>query len=70
MKPLIPEDWYRRGHGVDASFLNLDGMCVPTFVKAELLLCAPSPAVTAAALEEMIKLCHKQVDMGHIFLYP
>eukprot|EP00957_Ditylum_brightwellii_P136752 10428112-Ditylum_brightwellii.AAC.1 len=70
LKPLTPEDWYRKGHGINGGSLNSEGMWIPMLMEARLLLWVPPPAAADAVLEELIKSCHKREDMCHIFLCP
>eukprot|EP00957_Ditylum_brightwellii_P018002 1356554-Ditylum_brightwellii.AAC.1 len=53
LKPLTPEDYYRKGDGIDGGLLNSDTIWIPILSEAVLLLWAPLPAAAAAALEEL-----------------
>jgi hypothetical protein len=52
IQPLIPSEWFERGHGIHGGTLNKDGTWTPLETGKHWLLWAPPPAVGATVLEE------------------
>jgi hypothetical protein len=70
LDPLLPEEWYTLGHGINGGSLIVDGCWVPTEACRTSFLWAPSPAAAYAAVDELGLSRHKRTSLLHIFLCP
>jgi hypothetical protein len=71
IQPLTPEDWYERGHGIIGGTRDKRNVWIPNHESAsQTHLWAPSPAAADAALDELLKACHKRSDTFHIVVIP
>jgi len=71
LEPLTPEGWFEEGHGITGGVKDKHGVWIPTHEpKGNLHLWAPPPAVSDAALEELLKARHKRTDTYHVVLIP
>ncbi len=71
LEPLTLEGWFEEGHGITGGVLNRLKVWMPTHYKKDrMFLWAPPPAVAHAALEELLKACHKRADLFHVVVIP
>lgn len=71
LKPLTPEGWFERGHGITGGSVDSRGVWIPNHCKPrKAFLWLPPPAVADAALEELLKSRHKREDLFHVFACP
>ena len=73
MRPLSLEGWFEEGHGITGGKKDRGGKGVwmPTHCPAgRTFLWAPPPAAADAALEELLKACHKRTDLRHVVVIP
>ena len=71
LMPLLPEGWFDEGHGLVGGLLGVHKVWIPSHEpKNRLLLWAPPPAVSDAALEELLKARHMRTDTFHVVLIP
>jgi hypothetical protein len=70
--PLLPLDWYSKGHGISGGDRNPDGICVPTRAEPQshVFLWHPPPAAADVAIEQLGIARHKRPEFTHIFLCP
>ncbi len=66
---LSPEDWFVRGHDIDGSSKNCDGMWIPSYRKGTMVW-APPPGAARQAVEELRQARQKRQDSFHIFVCP
>ncbi len=71
LQSLTPEGWFKEGHGILGGILDRHNVWMPTHCKKDqMFLWAPPPAVTDAALEELLKARHKRMDLFHVVVIP
>ena len=66
---ISPDDWFVRGHDIDGSTTNCDGMWLPTYRKGTMVW-APPPAAARQAAEELRQARQKRQDSFHVFVCP
>ena len=66
---LSPEDWFVRGHDIDGSTENCDGMWLPSYRKGTMIW-APPPGAARQASEELRQARQKRQDSFHVFVCP
>ncbi len=71
LEPLTPEGWFEEGHGIRGGTLDKHKIWIPMHEdKNKLHLWTPQSPVADAALEELLKACHKRTDNFHVVLIP
>ena len=71
LEPLTPEGWFEEGHGITGGTLDRHIMWIPKHGdKNGMFLWASPPPVADAAMEELLKACHKCTDSFHVVLIP
>ena len=70
-KVLVPEEWFREGHGIVGSTKDSTGLWIPQHASdGKVYIWTPPPVIADVALEECAKAIHKRNDAYHIFLIP
>jgi hypothetical protein len=68
---LLPEEWFREGHGIVGGTKDSTGLWIPQHViDGKVYIWSPPPIIADVALEECAKAIHKRTDAYHIFLIP
>jgi hypothetical protein len=69
---LMPEGWYEEGHGTTGGgVLDKHKVWIPTHgKKGGLFLWTPPPAMSDAAIEELLKVRHKRTNTFHVVMIP
>jgi hypothetical protein len=71
LNPLTPEGWFKEGHGITDGLSNRCNVWIPTHCGwDQMFLWFPAPAVVDAALDELLKLRHKQLYIFHVVVIP
>ena len=71
IKPLEPEDWFERGHGIVGGKKDRRGVWIPDHEPSgQTHMWAPPPAAVDAALEQLAMSRHKCMDTCHIVVIP
>ena len=66
---LTPEGWFERGHDIQGSTTNVDGVWMPAYQHGTFIW-APPPGAARQALEELRQTRHKRQVSHHIFVCP
>ncbi len=70
VRPLLPFEWFTKGHGLEGGSYNPDQMWIPAESCDKWYLWSPAPAAGATVLQEMSISRHKRTQLGHIFVCP
>ena len=66
---LSPEDWFERGHDIQGSTVNLDGVWLPSYKRGSFIW-SPPPAVAGIIMDELRQARHKRQKSFHVFICP
>lgn len=69
LRPLTPEEWFVKGHGIAGGSKDPNGVWIPFHRKGTFLWIRP-PAAADVALEEIGRAKHKRAENYHIFICP
>jgi hypothetical protein len=68
LTPLMPDEWFDRGHGYQNGGKNKRGIWLPTEMNESWLLWCPPPAAADVAVEELLLSRHKRTHINHVFM--